>query len=191
MSIELFVLALALLIIAIVFVPTLVTGSSPVPTSGKVRDTIIQVLPERLPGSSGGVIYDLGSGWGGMAFALAKKYPDHQVMGLEVSPLPWCVARLHLLVHPHHNLKFQIADYNRRNLSDASLVLCYLLPEPMLKLRPKLEAELVPGALVVSNTFAFREWHALDDKMADDIYNSHVFLYEIGNTTAPAMTSQM
>lgn len=191
MSIELVTLALSLLIIAIVFIPTLVTGSSPVPTSRKVRRTILKVLPERLPGPKTGTIYDLGSGWGGMAFALADKYPNHQVIGYELSPLPWLMSRLHLWISGPKNLKFEITNYNRKSLSNAALVLCYLLPDPMEKLRPKLESELNSGVLVVSNTFAFRGWYALDDKMADDVYNSHVFLYEMGNTDDPSMASRI
>ena len=188
--IELVALALALLIIAVIFVPTLITGSSPVPTSHRVRGAILMVLPERLPGPDTGIIYELGSGWGGMAFALARKYPNHTVIGYEISPLPWLVARSRLLFNQQKNLHFRLANYNTKSLSDAVLILCYLLPEPMLKLRSKLETELVSGTLVVSNTFAFRGWHALDDKVADDVYKSHVFLYEMGTTSDPRLTSQ-
>ena len=182
---EYFVLAAALLLIALIFVPTLTTGASPVPTSASVRRALLALLPERLPGAPSGVIYELGSGWGGMAFALARKYPDTAVIGYEISPIPWLVSRVRLIFSSHQNLQLKFANFHKRDLSDASLVLCYLLPEPMEKLREKLESELPPGALVVSNTFAFRGWSALDDKMSDDIYNSHVFLYEAGNTKEP------
>ena len=182
---EYFVLGAALLLIALIFVPTLTTGSSPVPTSASVRRALLALLPIRLPGAPSGLVYELGSGWGGMAFALAKKYPDTTVIGYEISPVPWLFSRIRLLFFRQKNLQLKFANFQNQNLSDASLVLCYLLPGPMEKLRPKLESELMAGALVVSNSFAFRGWSALDDKMSNDMYNSHVYLYEAGNTKEP------
>ncbi len=175
-------LALALALIAIVFVPTLITGSSPVPTSSTVRKTIMQLLPKRLPGPASGRVYDLGAGWGGMAVALAKKYPDRLVIGYEISPLPWLFSCLRQTFYRQKNLQFKYADFNKQDLADADLVLCYLLPKPMAELQAKLERELKSGTLIVSNTFAFHEWQPLDDKVADDLYNSHVYLYEAGDT---------
>lgn len=174
-------LAMAFVLIAIIFIPTLITGSSPVPTSPSVRATIMRVLPTRLPDPQGSRIYDLGSGWGGMAITLAKKYPDREVVGIEVSPLPWLVSTLRQMVFRQKNLKFMYGDFGRCDLSDAALVLCYLLPKPMVHLQEKLEKDLRAGSLIVSNTFAFHSWRPLDDQMAEDIYSSHVYLYEAGN----------
>lgn len=182
MATEFLALTVALLLIALIFIPTVLTGASPVPTSGKVRAALLALAPERLPGGAEGRVYELGAGWGGMALALARKYPDRQVTGYEISPVPWAVARLRQMVFGQSNLRIVFADYRRSDLSDAALVLCYLTPEPMEKLRVKLERELKPGALVLSNTFSVRGWRPLDDKVCDDIYKSHVYLYEAGNT---------
>ena len=46
---------------------------------------MLAALPVKLEGT----VYDLGSGWGGMAFALARRYPGCRVTGFEVPPLPW------------------------------------------------------------------------------------------------------
>jgi hypothetical protein len=87
-----------------------------------------------------------------------------------------CVRILFL---PQDNLHFKLSNFLNRDLSNGILVVCYLLPKPMEKLRIKLETELKLGSLVVSNTFAFRGWQPIDDQIADDIYASHVFLYEV------------
>jgi len=182
--VELLSLSIALVAILSIFVPTVLTGSSPVPTSRAVRSDLIQLLPERLPERSRAqVIYELGSGWGGMAFALAKKYPEHSVIGYEISILPWLISQLRQLMSDQQNLQFRLANFNNHPLSDAALIMCYLLPVPMERLRHKLSEELTTGTLVVSNTFAFRGWSSLDDRIADDIYKSHVYLYEIGSTS--------
>ncbi len=184
MELQLFILAGALAVIASVFIPAVVTGSSPVATSGRVRKALLGLLPKRLPrGPEASIIYELGSGWGGMAFALAKSYPNYAVIGYEISPLPWLVAQLRLGFSNQPNLQFRFASYYNHNLSDATLLLCYLLPEPMEKLRLKLARELTPGTLILSNTFAFRGWRPLDQRVAEDIYKSHVYLYEIGTTS--------
>lgn len=182
MVVELFTLVMALFLIAIIFIPTLITGSSPVPTSSSVRKTVLGVLPKRLLGPPEGCVYDLGSGWGGMAVALAKKYPDRQIVGYEISPLPWLISKLRHMVFRHKNVQFKYGNFGKRDLSDAVLVLCYLIPKPMGDLQKKLEKELKTGALVVSNTFAFHAWRPLEYKTADDMYGSHVYLYEAGNT---------
>jgi hypothetical protein len=172
-------LGLALFFIALIFVPTLSTGASPVPTTRRMRKALLTLLPEHLPGNSGDVIYELGSGWGGLAFAVAKKYPETTVIGYEVSLLPWLFSCVRLLFLPQDNLDFKLSNFLKHDLSNGVLVVCYLLPKPMEKLRVKLEIELKLGSLIVSNTFAFRGWRPIDDQIADDIYASRVFLYEV------------
>jgi hypothetical protein len=172
-------LGLALFFIALIFVPTLSTGASPVPTTRRMRKALLALLPEHLPSNSGDAIYELGSGWGGLAFAVAKKYPETTVIGYEVSLLPWLFSCVRLLFLPQDNLDFKLSNFLKHDLSNGVLVVCYLLPKPMEKLRVKLEIELKLGSLIVSNTFAFRGWRPIDDQIADDIYASRVFLYEV------------
>ena len=85
MGIEIIVLAAVLGAVLSVFLPTLWTRAAPLPTSGAVRATLLAMLPLTVDGP----VYDLGSGWGGLARALARRYPRTPVIGFEVSPLPW------------------------------------------------------------------------------------------------------
>ena len=179
MIFELLALGLALFFIALIFVPTISTGASPVPTTRRVRKALLALLPEHLPSNSGDVIYELGSGWGGVALALAKKYPEISVIGYEVSLLPWLFSCARILFLPQDSLYFKLSNFLECDLSNGILVVCYLLPKPMEKLRVKLEAELTLGSLIASNTFAFRGGRPIDRQITDDIYASHVFLYEI------------
>ncbi len=178
MTLEYIALVVSLLAIALIFASTLITGISPVPTSPRVRRTMMSVLPDRLPGKAGAPIYELGSGWGGMALALARRYPDHPVIGCEVSLLPWAFSRLRLLVRPQPNLSLVWMDYRGADLGEAALVVCYLFPGAMQELTAKFESELSPGALVLSNTFAIRDWRPVDEVSAPDQYASKVYLYE-------------
>ncbi|MBC8339624.1 MAG: SAM-dependent methyltransferase [Rhodospirillales bacterium] len=167
--------AMVLAIIVSIFASTMFTGASPVPTSASVRDTMLAMLPQRIDGP----IYELGSGWGGLARVLAGRYPDSPVRGFEISLLPWAVSAVRLKLGGPDNLCFRYQDFNKADLSGAALVVCYLPGPPMEKLRPKLEAELRPGTLVLSNTFALRGWQAIDTRTAPDMYRSQVYLYRV------------
>ncbi len=75
---------------------------------------------------------------------------------------------------------FSLGDFHRAGLGGAGLVVCYLPPPAMEKLKPKLAAELPPGALVLSNTFAIRDWQPEDVRTAPDPHLSQVYLYRAG-----------
>ena len=58
-------------------------------------------------------------------------------------------------------------------------MVCFLTPPIMEKLKPKLEAELRAGPLVVSNTFALRGWQPIEKKTVPDVPASKVYLYRV------------
>ncbi len=176
MSIEIIVLAAVGLAILSVFLPTLWTRASPLPTSGAVRATLLAMLPLTVDGP----VYELGAGWGGLARALARRYPASRVIGFEVSPLPWAFSRLGQALGGLDNLAFRFGDFHKADLTGAALVVCYLPGPAMEKLKPKLEAELKPGAMVASNTFALRGWTPAEVRTAPDAHASQVYLYRVG-----------
>jgi hypothetical protein len=175
MNPEIAALGLVLAAIALVFVSTVATGASPLPTSAAVRDAMLAALPARIDGP----IYELGSGWGGLAAALARRYPAAPVTGFEVSALPWAVSKLRSVFGGPPNLTIRLRDFHGASLADAALVVCFLTPPAMEKLKSKLESELGPGALVLSNTFAFRDWQPAEVRTVPDPHRSRVYLYRI------------
>lgn len=54
--------------------------------------------------------------------------------------------------------RFEARDIFKTDVSKATVVTLYLLPEFMRKLRPKLYEELRPGTRVVSHDYHFEEW---------------------------------
>lgn len=175
MTAEIITLFAGLTAIALIFVFSLVNASPPTPTGPRVMRAVFRLLPRRLPD---GAICELGSGWGGLAVALAKAYPKHTVEGLEQSPLPWLASRLRC-AGGLRNLRFRYGDFMKRDLSGAALVVCYLGGPQMQKLAPKLAAEMRPGTLVLCHTFQLPGWRPVDTVIADDIYQSPVYLYEV------------
>jgi trans-aconitate methyltransferase len=163
-----------------IFVYTLRTGISPMPTLPAMRRTLLAALPS--PAALHGAVYELGAGWGTLALPLARRYPGARVVAVELSPLPWAVCRLRARLAGLHNLAVRRADFLRAPprgvaLGDAALVLCYLDPGNMARLRPKLEAELPAGALVVSSTFAVPGWQAQAVHTAPDLHRNPLYVY--------------
>ncbi|MBM3312157.1 MAG: hypothetical protein FJY80_11685 [Candidatus Aminicenantes bacterium] len=68
------------------------------------------------------------------------------------------------------------------DISPASVVTLYLLPESNLLLRPKLEAQLKPGARVVSHNYSIEGWSdkkVKSETLTDEKGTEHtVYLYK-------------
>ena len=186
MILEISALIIAFGTIAAVAVWTVATGSPPTPTSPQVRRAMLAILPPRLPGPNCGRIYELGSGWGGLSRALADRFPGQPVVGIELSPLPFLVARARNLIIPKQNLTLQFGSFLNADISDAALVVCYLSPNVLMKLRLKMERELASDTLVLSNTFGIPEWKPVATGAAPDMYRSLVYLYERSGAVAPS-----
>ncbi len=171
----------ALALIALVGVYTLVAKVPPTPTSRRVR----QAMFDLLPADQSGTILELGSGWGHLAMALARRYPQARVIGYERSPVPWLASRLWLLARPQPNLTLEWADFRRVSLEAASLIVCYLFPGHMGWLADRLGSCSRPGVRVLSNTFALPGWRPTASANADDLYRSTVLLYRIPDSLPP------
>lgn len=152
------------------------TGVPPMPSGAGTRAAMLRLLPDRVDGT----LYDLGSGWGGLAFALARRYPANQVVGIELSPLPWAFARTMLALRRCPNLRFRRTDFMAVPLGDAGAVTCYLIPGAMQRLAPKLAAELRPGVPVVSYSFAIDGWTPDKAAMHPDSGSLPVYRYVVG-----------
>jgi len=104
------------------------------------------------------VVYDLGCGDGRIVITAAKVFGARGT-GVDIDP-----ARIR---ESNENAKkagvadrvrFLQKDLFEINLSEATVVSLYLLPELNLKLRPKLFRELRPGTRVVSHEFDMGDW---------------------------------
>jgi SAM-dependent methyltransferase len=128
-----------------------------VPTTNEVVDRMLHVANV----SALDVVYDLGCGDGRIVIAAAKKYGARGV-GVDLDPARIREARENAKKAGVENLvTFKVADLFKTDLTEATVVTLYLLPELNRRLKPKLFAELRPGARVVSHDFDMgREWPA-------------------------------
>jgi hypothetical protein len=167
-----FFIVVLLAIISIVW-STLKTGMSPMISSGKAREAMLASISEPIDGP----LIDLGSGWGTIVIALARKYPHQQVIGYELSWLPWMVSVIWKYSLGLDNLRLYRKDFSKAELSNASVLFCYLFPGGMLSLQEKLKRELVNEVLIVSNTFALPSCEPIKTIRLKDIHHTPIYVY--------------
>jgi len=116
-------------------------------TNAVAADALAALLP-----AGPGAVIDLGCGDGGLLRRLAQARPDCRFVGFEHAPLPWAWARLSCRRLP--NVEVRYGDFWTHPLGGYALVYAFLSPAPMQRLWDKACAEMWPGALLVSNSFA-------------------------------------
>lgn len=113
---------------------------------------------ELLELSESDVVYDLGSGDGRLLFA-ALENGAGKVVGIDIDPE--LVAKATETAKSkglEDRATFIESDVMEVNLSEASVVLCYLCTSASEALKPKLELELKPGTRVVMESFPIPRW---------------------------------
>lgn len=128
-----------------------------VPTPNEIVDRMLDVANV----SALDVVYDLGCGDGRIVIAAAKKYGTRGV-GVDLDPARIREAQANAKKAGVENLvTFKVGDMFKTDLHEATVVTLYLLPELNRRLKPKLFAELRPGARVVSHDWDMgRDWPA-------------------------------
>lgn len=171
----LFIVLFVVILSSVVFY-TMRYGISPMPSLRKSR----RLICAEVVGYKG-TIFELGSGWGHLAFDLARGSPQACVMAYEVSFFPWLVSRCWLVITRLSNVKIKKQDFFDVSLSEANLVVCYLYPGAMSRLKEKFERELVPGTFVISHTFAVPGWVPKKTLRVNDLYQTPIYFYEFAS----------
>ena len=169
---ELALLGVAVLALLGVVGGTLHTGAPPMPTRPGVRATMLQLLPPEVK-----CIHELGAGFGGMAMAAAAAHPDATVYAWEKAWLPWLALRLRAALFGEGRVRVHRGDLLDAPHEQADAVLLYLHPEAMAALAPRLAQGLLPGAVVVSNSFALPGWEAERTLRLNDALHTTVRRY--------------
>jgi SAM-dependent methyltransferase len=125
-----------------------------VPTPQALVDKMLnmaQVTPQDL-------VMDLGSGDGRTVITAAKR--GAHAIGIEYNPDMVELSKQNAAKEGvTDRAQFMKADLFETDLSKATVITMFLLPDINLKLRPKI-LDLKPGTRVVSNTFTMEEWNA-------------------------------
>jgi len=104
------------------------------------------------------VVYDIGCGDGRIVIHAAKTYGARGV-GIDIEPERIRESKANAKTAGVERLvRFKLADATKVDISGATVVTMYLLPESNELLRPKLEKELRPGVLVVTHNYMIPGW---------------------------------
>ncbi len=141
-----------------------------VPTPQYVVDELLEIAGT----NKNDIIYDLGCGDGRFVITAAKKYGAHGV-GIDIDPerIEESVANARK-AGVADRVRFIEADIFKTDVSAASIVSLYLLPELNLRLRPKLFKELKPGSRIISHDFDMDDWKP---DISGTLGNSKYFLW--------------
>ncbi|HSE89302.1 MAG TPA: methyltransferase domain-containing protein [Candidatus Binatia bacterium] len=158
--------------------PVWTDGEVPfVPTPPEVVDRMLEMAQVK----SGDVVYDLGSGDGRIIIRAAKRY-GVKAVGIEIDADLVQKAKDNAFKEKvDHLVEFRTQDALTVDVSPATVVTLYMLPEFNAKLRPIFDKQLKPGARVVSHDFEIQGW--IPDKIerikGDFLHDHTILLFEV------------
>jgi SAM-dependent methyltransferase len=143
-----------------------------VPSPNPVVDGMLKLAGVRPTDT----VYDLGCGDGRIVIAAAKTYGAKGV-GVDINPERIEEARANAKsAGVEDKVKFEENDLFKANISNATVVTLYLLPDVNTRLRPKLMKELKPGTRVVSHSFDMGDWKPEREEVVE---GRHIYLWTI------------
>jgi precorrin-6B methylase 2 len=135
-----------------------------VPTPQEVVERMLELAQVK----KGDVVYDLGSGDGRIVVTAAKKY-GVRAIGFEIDPERIKESAENIKkAGVGHLVEIRQQDIRTVDLSPASVVTMYLLPEVNLMIRPNIWKQMKPGSRVVSHDFDMGDWKPLKTENIKD-----------------------
>jgi SAM-dependent methyltransferase len=123
--------------------------------------SVVEMMLTMAEVTKNDVVYDLGSGDGRIVITAAKTYGAKGV-GFEIDDDLIKQAQENARKEGvSHLVAFRKQDVMTVDLSPATVVTLYLLPEANLRLRPKILSQLRVGARVVSHDYDMGDWAPL------------------------------
>ncbi len=148
-----------------------------VPTPQGVVDRMLELAQVK----SGDVVYDLGSGDGRIVITAARKY-GVRAIGFEIDPVRIRESRENIKKAGVGNLvEIRQQDIRTVDLSAASVLTMYLLPEVNLMIRPNIWKQMKPGSRVVSHDFDMGDWQPLktENFKDGDSWDHTIYLWHV------------
>jgi SAM-dependent methyltransferase len=142
---------------------------------------VIDRMLELAQVKPGDIVYDIGSGDGAIIIRAAKKYGVRGV-GIEIDADLVARARNNAFREKvEHLVEFRAQDAFAVDVSPATVVTLYMLPEFNAKLRPILDRQLKPGSRVVSHDYPVEGWvpDRVERVSGDFLHDHTVMLFEI------------
>lgn len=143
-------------------------------------EVIVDVMLKMAQVAPKDVVYDLGCGDGRIVIEAAKRYGAHGV-GIDIVPQriqesEWNARRAGVA----DRVEFRLVDFFDADISEASVVMLYLLPTVNMEMRPKLWKELAVGTRIVSHAYDMGDW--VPDRV-EKVIGTSVYLWTVTEET--------
>lgn len=135
-------------------------------------------LESLLPKNKDFSFVDLGSGCGGLLKNLATMHKKGHFYGIESAPVPFLISKLRNMFSVS-GCKIVWGDFWQHDFSKYDVVYAYLSPVPMESLWQKVQREMRPGSLLISNTFIIPGIAPYKSIPLNDFSNSTLYLWKI------------
>ncbi len=125
---------------------------------------VIEKMLEMAGVDENDVIYDIGCGDGRIVITAAEMYGARGV-GIDIIPKRIQESRENAKASGvDHLVEFRLEDATKSDISEATVVTIYLIPDSNALLRPQFEKQLKPGTKVISHGYTILGW---EDKLVD------------------------
>jgi SAM-dependent methyltransferase len=141
---------------------------------------VVQAMLRLADIQAGELVYDLGCGDGRVVIAAVRERGARGVC-VDIDPRRIAEARDNAaLAGVADRIRFLTEDLFRTEIGDADVVMLFLWPSVNLALRPRLRAELKPGARIVSHEHGMGDWKPEQTLRVPDHGHTHpVYLWTI------------
>jgi len=176
---------LMLIMLAIVIVSFLYerkTHIAPVPTLPWISRAILRLLQSYKQPAETLQIAELGSGWGGLCFQIARRFPHSIVTGFEISPFPYWTSKIRENLS-RKQVRFRKESFFEQDLSGYDVIVCYLSFKHMRWLKYQFEKDLKSGTIIISNAFPIPDWEPIEVASTNVLMKIPVYVYRVGELT--------
>lgn len=165
---KIFVIYLLSIIILIWMYYTYSLGAPFIPSSLNSIDKMLELAELK----NNEKLYDLGSGDGRILIRAVKKY-NVKGIGVEVDGLRVIISKIMIFLSgKNKNIRIIRKNFFHVNLRDADIIVAYLLPKTLEKLKCKFRKELKRGTKIITNRFQIKQWKPvkIDKKLKIYVY---------------------
>lgn len=153
-------------------------GDSLAPPCQSEND-IIDIILNLVEITNNSIVYDLGCGDGRICIEASKRYGCHSV-GVEIESKLYEDFLRNIENNNLSSLTTAIlGDLREIDISSATIIILYLLPEAIELIKEKLEFAVRNGAILICNTWGPKGWKFIQKKVCGNYNNVELYVYTL------------
>ena len=156
---DIFLNCAVLFIVAVVIINTVyatVYKVANMPSTPQTRRLITDDIRKNKGHMNPLVIFDLGSGWGGLCRKLSAISAHTDIRGYEISPVPYSYSRAVQAFDFFRSYKIRYRDLFTVNIGEADVIICYLSPSHMARFEEEVVMKMKSGSTLYSQGFELK-----------------------------------